>query len=106
MGSSSASLARPMAIFSWPALVLGSIARSITGSGNSMDSRMMGYLGSQRVSPVVVFFQANCGINIPCVANLNILPVVLHASAEYGPFSQGFCLVELYTLPPALMVPE
>ena len=48
---------RPMVIFSWPALVLGSMATRMTGSGNSMDSRMMGAFSSHRVSPVVVFFR-------------------------------------------------
>ena len=51
----SASFASAIAIFSWPALVLGSIATLITGSGNSMDSRIIGALASQSVSPVVVF---------------------------------------------------
>ena len=42
VGSSSASFASAMPIFSEPALVLGSMATRITGSGNFMDSRMMG----------------------------------------------------------------
>jgi hypothetical protein len=44
--------ARP--IFSWSPLVFGSIAIWMTGSGNSMRSRMTGFSGSQSVSPVVV----------------------------------------------------
>ena len=55
VGSSSASLDRAIPIFSCPALVLGSIATRITGSGNSMDSKNTGCLRSQRVSPVLVF---------------------------------------------------
>ena len=52
VGSSSASLASATAIFSCEALVLGSIATRITGSGNSIDSRITGCPSSQRVSPV------------------------------------------------------
>ena len=33
------------------------MATRMTGSGNSMDSRMMGCFSSHRVSPVVVFFR-------------------------------------------------
>src|SRR3546814_10505268 len=43
-----------MPIFSWSALVLGSTLSSITGSGNSIRSRMIGCCGSHSVSPVVV----------------------------------------------------
>ena len=39
------------------AAMVGSMATRITGSGNSMDSRMMGFFSSHRVSPVVVFFR-------------------------------------------------
>jgi hypothetical protein len=41
-------------IFSWSALVLGSTATSITGSGNSIRSRMIGAFAAHSVSPVVV----------------------------------------------------
>ena len=37
-----------------PAFVFGSIASSITGSGNSIDSKITGCWSSQMVSPVVV----------------------------------------------------
>ena len=52
VGSSSASLVSPVPSLSWSALVLGSIATDITGSGKSIASRMMGCRGSQTVSPV------------------------------------------------------
>ncbi|MNW05351.1 hypothetical protein D3C71_2015890 [compost metagenome] len=42
-----------MPIFSWSALVLGSTACEITGSGKTMRSRMMMCAGSVSVSPVV-----------------------------------------------------
>jgi len=41
-GSSWASRASATPIFSWSALVLGSTATSMTGSGNSIRSRMIG----------------------------------------------------------------
>ena len=40
VGSSSASFAKAIPILSWSAFDLGSIATSITGSGNSIDSRI------------------------------------------------------------------
>src|SRR5690606_7597996 len=43
-----------MPIFSWSALVLGSTAWEMTGSGNSMRSRITGASGSHSVSPVVI----------------------------------------------------
>ena len=42
-----------MPILSWSPLVFGSMATEITGSGNSIRSRMTGLSSSQRVSPVV-----------------------------------------------------
>ena len=46
-----------MPIFSWSALVLGSMAMEMTGSGKSIASRMIGLSSSQSVSPVVVSFR-------------------------------------------------
>ena len=43
-----------MPSFSWSSFVFGSMATSMTGSGNSIDSRMIGLSSSQSVSPVVV----------------------------------------------------
>ena len=54
VGSSSASFWSAAPSLSWSAFVLGSIATSITGSGNFIASRMMASLGSHRVSPVLV----------------------------------------------------
>ena len=52
VGSSSARRPSATDIFSWSALVFGSTATLITGSGNSIDSRWIGWLGSASVSPV------------------------------------------------------
>ena len=51
VGSSCASLASAMPIFSWSALVFGSTATSITGFGKSIDSSTIGCLvGADRVA--------------------------------------------------------
>ena len=43
-----------MPSFSWSPFVRGSIATWMTGSGNVIDSRTIGFAGSHNVSPVVV----------------------------------------------------
>ena len=50
-----------MPIFSWSALVFGSTACEITGSGNTIVSSVMIESGSHSVSPVVTFLQAHAG---------------------------------------------
>ena len=54
VGSSSASFWIAVPSFSWSPLVFGSMATSMTGSGNVIDSRTTWSVGSHRVSPVVV----------------------------------------------------
>ena len=54
VGSSSASFCSATPILSWSALVLGSTATEMTGSGKLIDSRMIGVRSSESVSPVVV----------------------------------------------------
>ena len=54
VGSSSARRWSAMPSLSWSALVLGSMATSMTGSGKVIDSRMTGWSGSVSVSPVKV----------------------------------------------------
>eukprot|EP01139_Manchomonas_bermudensis_P003031 Amastigsp_a7038_3.p4 type:complete len:124 gc:universal Amastigsp_a7038_3:412-41(-) len=56
-GSSWARRCSAMPIFSWSALVLGSTAWVITGSGKTMRSSMTMASGSHRVSPVVTSFR-------------------------------------------------
>ena len=53
--------AAPMPSLSWSALVFGSIATEITGSGNVIDSSRIGWLSSHSVSPVVVYLEADRG---------------------------------------------
>ena len=57
VGSSSESFARAMLIFSWSALVFGSTATSMTGSGKVIDSSEIGCFSSHSVSPVVTFLR-------------------------------------------------
>jgi hypothetical protein len=53
-GSSVASFCSERPSFSWSALLFGSIAIEMTGSGNSIDSKMIGFSSSHSVSPVAV----------------------------------------------------
>ena len=69
-GSSFANLPKASPIFSWSALVLGSTAISITGSGNSIGSKRIGLASSHNVWPVIVYFNpANATIS-PVEASL------------------------------------
>ena len=76
VGSSSASLARAMESFSWSAFVFGSMAIEMTGVGNVIDSRMIGFAGSQSVSPVVVCFRPDERHDVAGEGGLLVLPVV------------------------------
>ena len=57
VGSSSARRCSALASLSWSALLLGSTAIEITGSGNSIASNTIGVPGSASVSPVKVCFR-------------------------------------------------
>ncbi len=54
VGSSSANLDKPIPNLSTSALVLGSTAIPITGSGNDIDSSTIGFFKSDIVSPVLI----------------------------------------------------
>ena len=54
VGSSCISFCRPTPSFSWSTFVFGSMASEMTGSGKSIDSRMIGFFSSHSVSPVVI----------------------------------------------------
>ena len=105
VGSSSASFAKAIPIFSWAALSFGSIAISITGSGNSIDSNITGWLSSHKVSPVVTSFSPTAAAISPAntfsISSLwfacicNILPILSFLS-----------LLELSTEEPDSNVPE
>ena len=67
VGSSSDSRVRACPSFSWSCLVLGSIARPMTGSGNVICSRITGSAGSVSVSPVVVDLRPTAATMSPAV---------------------------------------
>ena len=70
VGSSSASLDKALANFSSSAFDFGSIATEITGSGNSIDSKITGFASSQSVSPVPVFFKPTTAAISPALTSL------------------------------------
>ena len=76
VGSSSESAPSALPSLSWSALVLGSIATEITGSGNSMRSSTIGCAGSQSVSPVVVFLRPTAATMSPAKTRVLVLAVV------------------------------
>ena len=76
VGSSSARRARPPPSFSWSALVFGSIATAITGSGKTMFSSSTGASGAESVSPVDGLLEADAGDDVARVALLDLLAVV------------------------------
>ena len=65
VGSSSARRCSELPSFSSSALVLGSMATMMTGSGNSMDSRMTGLDCSHSVSPVPVILRPTAAASSP-----------------------------------------
>ena len=69
-GSSCASRPSATPIFSWSALVFGSTATWITGSGNSIRSRMITFAGLQSVSPVVTSFRPTAAAMSPARTSL------------------------------------
>ena len=69
-GSSFASRCSARPIFSWSTLVFGSTATEITGSGNSIFSRMMTLSGSDSVSPVVTSLRPTAAAMSPARTSL------------------------------------
>ena len=76
VGSSSASRCKAVDILSASALVLGSIATEMTGSGKLIDSRMIGLPRSDSVSPVNVCLRPTMATMSPAYGFLYVLPVV------------------------------
>ena len=65
-----------MPIFSWSALVLGSTATEITGSGNTMDSRMIGAFFVAESIAGSGIFQTYCCCNITGINHVDFLTMV------------------------------
>ena len=79
-GSSAARRWRAMHIFSWSALVFGSIAISMTGSGKVIVSRTTGWFGSHSVSPVVVSLRPASAMMSPAKASVDLFAACWRAS--------------------------
>ena len=69
-GSSLARRCSAMPIFSWSALVFGSTATEITGSGNSIFSSTITSSGSDSVSPVVTSLRPTAAAMSPARTSL------------------------------------
>ena len=76
VGSSSASRARPPPSFSWSDFVFGSIATAITGSGNSIVSRIDRRVGGRERVAGGGLLEADAGDDVARVALLDLLAVV------------------------------
>jgi hypothetical protein len=105
LGSSCANLAKACPIFSWSTFVLGSTATSITGSGKSIFSKIIGLLGSQSVSPVVTSFKPTNATISPALASL-ISSLLLACIKSILPILSFFPPVEFKTLSLVETVPE
>ena len=105
VGSSSASLTSAIPSLSCSAFVLGSMAMSMTGSGNTIDSSSTAEPVAHRVSPVVVLLR-------PTAATMSPAPTSSTSSRWFAciwsrrPTRSLESLVELSTYEPALIVPE
>ena len=95
--------ARPS--LSWSALVLGSIATEITGSGNSMRSSTIGWLGSQSVSPVVVLLRPTAATMSPA-NTASLSSRWLACIWRMRPIRSLRSFVALRTAEPVVIVPE
>ncbi|MCY1229436.1 hypothetical protein D9M72_418000 [compost metagenome] len=94
-----------MPIFSWSALVFGSTACEITGSGNTMRSSTIGAAGSHSVSPVVASFRPTAAAMSPASTSL-ISSRWLACICRIRPRRSFLLLTGLYTVSPELILPE
>mmetsp|Transcript_10554 Transcript_10554/g.22424 ORF Transcript_10554/g.22424 Transcript_10554/m.22424 type:complete len:225 (-) Transcript_10554:486-1160(-) len=104
-GSSCASLTSAMVIFSWSPFEFGSTDTLITGSGNSIFSRMTGLAGSQSVSPVVVSLQPTRAMMSPATAESRSVRSLAFISSM-RPMRSRLFLTELRTEVPFSRMPE
>ena len=105
VGSSSARRCRPAPSLSWSALVFGSIATAITGSGKSIDSSLIGAVSIASVSPVVELL-------IPTPAAISPAPISSRSSrwlaciCRMRPMRSVLPVLVFSTRSPALSWPE
>ncbi len=105
VGSSSDSRMRASVSLSWSALVLGSMATWMTGSGNSSDSRTIGEFGSHSVSPVVVCLSPTAATMSPA-KTADLSSRWLACICRMRPIRSLRSLVEFRTASPFFRVPE
>ena len=104
-GSSFAKRFKAIPIFSWSALVLGSTATWITGSGNSMRSKMIGALSSHRVSPVVTSFKPMAAAMSPArTSSISVRSAAVICTRR--PIRSRVPFTELITVSPDFNTPE
>ena len=94
-----------MPIFSWSALVFGSTACEITGSGNSIRSSMITCCGSHRVSPVDASFSPTAAAMSPAYTSL-ISSRWLACICRIRPMRSLRPRTELNTVSPDFSTPE
>ena len=105
VGSSSANLIKPLLNLSWSCLVFGSIANWITGSGNSIDSRIIGWSGSHKVFPVVTSFKPTAAAISPAYT-FSISSLWFACIWRILPTLSFLSLLEFRTVDPDSSVPE
>ena len=98
VGSSAISFCRPEPSFSWSALVFGSIASEMTGSGKSIDSSTTGFFSSQIVSPVPTLLRPTAGGDVAGVDFLDFLTLVGVHLQQAADALGTCCLVALKTV--------
>ncbi len=94
-----------MPIFSWSALVFGSTATEMTGSGNTIFSSVMIFSRSHSVSPVMTSFRPTAAAMSPARTSL-ISVRSLACICSRRPMRSFLSLVGTYTVSPELSVPE
>jgi len=105
VGSSSDNDFSALPNLSWSSFVFGSIATWITGSGNSMRSRMTRLLRSHSVSPVVVSLKPSPATMSPAIATSRSSRWFACIN-KIRPRRSLRSFVLLYTSSPLLMEPE
>ena len=105
VGSSAISLASASPSLSWSAFVFGSMASEMTGSGNSICSRMIGFFSSHSVSPVVVVFRPTAATMSPAPTS-SISSRLLACICRRRPMRSVLPWWRCSTEVPAVSVPE
>ena len=105
VGSSAISFCMPTPSFSWSALVFGSMASEMTGSGKIIFSRMIGFFSSHSVSPVVTDLRPTAAAMSPALTSL-ISSRLFACIFSRRPMRSVRPLVELITEEPEVSVPE